>query len=282
MVDNTLMNAQESFTFGYIYVVLSQDGQILSYQTTLENVASEHTPSGSFVNSVVHPDDRQRFEQALQMLGSKGEAGMFVNCDLLVSETKAHFFDLYLEQNSNNEIHLIGVEHFENRRDALRPTLHTLMFNTKANKQQYRLNVLYVEDDKEIRHNFTRLLSSLGCSVIEAEDGAQALQLFYANRVDFIITDIMMPQIDGIDMIRKLRDEESDVPIIITSAYDDKPYLMKAIDLDVTSYLEKPFNLHDLLEVLDKVDKLLMVRQAQRDHDQVLHETLQKLKNPHP
>jgi len=114
------------------------------------------------------------------------------------------------------------------------------------------LSILFVEDEVGIRENIAHSLRYLASNVIEAENGSEGYKLYKKHKPDIIITDILMPVMDGITMVRKIREEDSQTCIIIATAHTDKEYLLGAIDLYLEQYLVKPVNLKKLLEALEK------------------------------
>ena len=118
------------------------------------------------------------------------------------------------------------------------------------------LTVLYVEDEKESRdmvHNgiLRHLFSRVHC----AEDGDKGIDLFKKNQCDLIITDLNMPNKNGIEMIREIREVDSEIPIIILSAHSDISYFLNSIELGVDGYILKPIREQNILSVIKKCAK---------------------------
>lgn len=106
--------------------------------------------------------------------------------------------------------------------------------------------VLIAEDEKEIRNIIKEYLGMESYAVDEAENGREALELFSQNRYDLILVDIMMPELNGWEVCRKVR-ESSEVPIIILSAKGQEYDKLKGFELGVDDYLVKPFSPKELL-----------------------------------
>ena len=102
------------------------------------------------------------------------------------------------------------------------------------------LTLLYVEDDRELREQFVRILQSKFKQVIEAEDGLQALEKYELHNPDMMLVDINIPKIDGLEVIELVRRNDKHTPIIVLSAYSDQIKLLKAIKLGLSDYLIKP------------------------------------------
>ncbi len=108
--------------------------------------------------------------------------------------------------------------------------------------------VLYVEDELSVQNQTTMILNDFVGEVLVASDGEEGLELALQKDVDLIITDIIMPKINGIEMLKKLKYEHKrDIPSIITTAYTDTEYLLDAIKLRVEGFIMKPINIRELI-----------------------------------
>ena len=112
------------------------------------------------------------------------------------------------------------------------------------------LSILYVEDELLIRKNAVEFLSRYCSHVYEAQDGKEGFQVFQEEDIDIIITDIKMPKLNGLDFVSKVREEDKNTPIIITTAHSDTEYLLKAVELQLVKYLIKPITSDKLKEAL--------------------------------
>lgn len=110
------------------------------------------------------------------------------------------------------------------------------------------LSVLYVEDSKTTRESMSILLKNKFKTVFIASDGEEGLFLCKKNRndINIIITDVNMPKLSGIEMVRELRKIDINVPVIFTSAYTDSDLLLGVMELGITDYLVKPFSIPNL------------------------------------
>lgn len=106
--------------------------------------------------------------------------------------------------------------------------------------------ILVVEDDKPIRNFIIAAISSQGYGYIETSKGNEAIALSMSNNPDLIILDLGLPDIDGIEVISKIR-EWSSVPIIIVSARENERQKVEALDKGADDYLTKPFGIGELL-----------------------------------
>ncbi len=115
------------------------------------------------------------------------------------------------------------------------------------------LRILYVEDDADTRQEQTRFLKKRVGHVAAAVHGAEALELSRTLDFDAVITDLRMPDMDGIAFVRAMREAGSQTPVIITSAYSDSDTILQTVDLGIVKYCVKPINTGDLLATLEKI-----------------------------
>ena len=106
--------------------------------------------------------------------------------------------------------------------------------------------ILVVEDDRPIRNFITASLKAQGFNYIEADKGSEAIALSMSYNPDLIILDLGLPDIDGIEVIAKIR-EWSKIPIIIVSARENERQKIEALDKGADDYLTKPFGIGELL-----------------------------------
>jgi len=108
------------------------------------------------------------------------------------------------------------------------------------------ITVLIVEDDKYIMSLTTIYLKDEGYKTVAAITGKEAVALFYANNPDIILLDLGLPDMDGMEVIRKIR-EKSSAPIIVVSAREEESEKIRALDLGADDYMTKPFHMGELL-----------------------------------
>lgn len=106
--------------------------------------------------------------------------------------------------------------------------------------------VMIVEDDPATRRLYRFLLTNSGFTVVEAEDGVAALERFAVQPADVIITDMNMPRMGGIDLVRTLRQNSSDVYVIMVTAFGTPDTEKHAFRAGVNEYLTKPFDFEEL------------------------------------
>lgn len=113
-------------------------------------------------------------------------------------------------------------------------------------------SVLFAEGDNIIRANMSGILVMLFGKVFSAANGEEAYKLYKDKSPDIIITDIKMPQKDGISLIRQIRQHDYEIPIILLSGFTDQELLINATDLSVDGYLVKPIELEKLSHTICK------------------------------
>ena len=115
------------------------------------------------------------------------------------------------------------------------------------------ISILIAEDEQELREYFAEYLQLFFTTVYQATNGTQALEFYRSKKPDIIITDINMPNIDGLSMIEQIRKNDKKTRIIITTAHSDKEMLLHAIELQLIKYLIKPIKSDELKALLLQV-----------------------------
>ena len=117
------------------------------------------------------------------------------------------------------------------------------------------VKILFVEDEVDLITIISDTLSKLGANFLTASNGEEGLKVLSENDdIKLIVTDINMPIMNGIDMIRKIRESGSDIPCVIMSAHTEPEYLKSADELNVTDYILKPFDFIKFINLVDKLD----------------------------
>ncbi|HWP97820.1 MAG TPA: HD domain-containing phosphohydrolase [Syntrophomonadaceae bacterium] len=136
------------------------------------------------------------------------------------------------------------------------------------------ISVLYVEDDRELRENTVRLLSNFFPCIDWADNGREGLNKYITGSYDLVITDINMPIMNGVKMVREIRALNSKQLIAVISAHDEANYLLELINLGVDSFVLKPVDVELLLTMLDKSIKLVKYAQREEEYKKNLEETV--------
>jgi len=135
------------------------------------------------------------------------------------------------------------------------------------------ISILYVEDDDQIRNVFGRYLKRKIKNVILAINGQEGYAMYLEHKPDLIVTDINMPIMSGLEMCSIIRDENGDIPIIITSAHSDTHFFQEAINIGVNMFLLKPVDMTQLYNTIkitseDIILKIKAQKEEKIDNDQ--------------
>lgn len=123
--------------------------------------------------------------------------------------------------------------------------------------------MLIVEDEGQVLKQMKIALEDFVGDIYTASNGKEAIEVLNNHKINILITDILMPKMDGLELIRYIRDDNIPLDsIIVTSAYSETNYMMDAIRLRVDGYLLKPINTKEMLEVIQK-----SIRLKQKDEE---------------
>lgn len=115
------------------------------------------------------------------------------------------------------------------------------------------IKILVCEDDKDLNRFVTASLRNMGYDITSCFDGEEGLEAIERVRFDMILTDIMMPKMDGFELAKEIRSFDKDVPIIFMTAKDDKPSKMFGYSIGIDDYVTKPFDMDVLLLKINAV-----------------------------
>ncbi len=132
-------------------------------------------------------------------------------------------------------------------------------------------NILYLEDEDKLREEFVSFLKKLFKNVYSGENGAVGLKLFDKYDVDIILTDINMPEIDGLKFAEIIKEKNKDIPIVLITAYTDTAFFIKAIDMRIDKFLIKPINGENFFKSIIDILTTLKVKK-----DKIKFENLSK------
>ncbi len=121
------------------------------------------------------------------------------------------------------------------------------------------LRILLVEDDKDLNYLTTLRMKKEGYEVISVYNGLDALTEFDNQKIDLIITDIMMPLCDGFEFARRVREENELIPIIFTTAREDKISKQIGYTIGIDDYIVKPFDLDELVMKIKSMARRLKI-----------------------
>ena len=124
------------------------------------------------------------------------------------------------------------------------------------------IKVLITDDDGDLRELLTEAVSNWGYAVSVAKDGDEALRRLRMDRYDIVITDLMMPGMDGLTLLGKIKELDREILVIIITGYATIETAVKAIELGAYDYIAKPFRLDELMIVIKNAcERLRLVMQ---------------------
>ena len=119
--------------------------------------------------------------------------------------------------------------------------------------------VLYVEDDLEIQEEMFLYMSKFFKNVVKADDGLEGLESYKQENFDIVITDLSMPNMNGIEMLEKIKVINKEQLVLITSAHSESEYMINAIKIGIDGYIIKPFEYeqlnYEIFKIVEKIDK---------------------------
>lgn len=117
---------------------------------------------------------------------------------------------------------------------------------------------LIIEDNLEIRENTSEILELAGYSVIMANDGKEGVDIASTKRPDIILCDIMMPEMNGYDVIKQLKSNKatSEIPFIYVTASAEKSEIKLAMEMGADGYVRKPFDVSELIDAINQALKV--------------------------
>lgn len=125
------------------------------------------------------------------------------------------------------------------------------------------LKVLYVEDEEATLHEMSRFLKKRVGKLICASNGIEALEIIKNDSFDLLITDLQMPDMDGIELLKALRESKNNIPAIITSAFSDSDNILQAVDLGIVKYCIKPIKTSELLTNMEKIATDILISKGE-------------------
>lgn len=129
------------------------------------------------------------------------------------------------------------------------------------------LKILYVEDEEQVRALVSKRLTRLSDFVVAKEDGAKALDLFRSGDFDMVISDISMPNMDGITMIKEIKKIDSEIPIALTTAHSDEDHFLASIEAGVDKYIIKPIDFEALKDTIYAFAKRIEDRKKAQEYE---------------
>ncbi|MGD2186613.1 MAG: hybrid sensor histidine kinase/response regulator [Desulfobacterales bacterium] len=141
---------------------------------------------------------------------------------------------------------------------------------------EIKKKILLVDDEQDIRDVLHLPLSDLGYEVIEAEDGDEALRIFLEVQPPIVLTDIKMPNMDGIELLRKIKQENPETEVVMITGHGDMDLAIKSLKYEATDFITKPINVNVLEIALQRVRDRIVTRQQLREYTESLEKLLRE------
>jgi len=136
--------------------------------------------------------------------------------------------------------------------------------------------ILLVDDEEDIRLVVGMALRDMGYDVLEAENGKEGLRLFRERHPPIVITDIKMPDIDGVDLLRKIKEEDPDTEVVMITGHGDMTVAIQSFQQEATDFITKPINVDDLEISLQRVHERIDARETLREYTRSLEKLVFK------
>ncbi len=123
------------------------------------------------------------------------------------------------------------------------------------------MKILVAEDDQFIREGIVEILQSEGYTTIVANDGQEAIDLFADQKPDFVLLDIMMPEIDGYEVCRRIRKTDEQIPVIFISAKSEEIDKVIGLELGADDFIVKPFGTREVIARIRAITRRCLAKQ---------------------
>ncbi|RLB90832.1 MAG: response regulator, partial [Deltaproteobacteria bacterium] len=124
-----------------------------------------------------------------------------------------------------------------------------------------QISILLVDDEEDIREVLEIALKDAGYRVLVAENGEKAFGIFKSKQPDIVITDIKMPVMDGIELLRQIKRENSETEVLMITGHGDMDLTIRSLKNEATDFITKPVNV-DILEIaIEKAVEKIIARQ---------------------
>lgn len=142
-----------------------------------------------------------------------------------------------------------------------------------------KVKLLFIEDDEIQRNELRTFLKRRVEKIYVAENGEDGLEKYKTLKPDIIITDLRMPKMGGLEFVKRVREKNRLIPIIIITAMNDKETILKSVDIGITNYIVKPVNTTELINILEDSVKTLLEMNSNDFESIVEKDKINNLKN---
>ncbi len=140
------------------------------------------------------------------------------------------------------------------------------------------ISILYAEDEDLFRETISEYLENRIESVITAKDGKSGLELFKIAQPDIVITDIAMPGMNGLRMLREIKKIQPEVLSIVTTSYGETSYFLEAIEIGVSRFVLKPFDLNELWLAIEQLSESIITKRQLKEQEQKQRKSEEELR----
>jgi DNA-binding NtrC family response regulator len=112
--------------------------------------------------------------------------------------------------------------------------------------------VLIIDDEKSILESLSSILTEEGFAVTTARDGREGLELFRRERPKIVLLDVWLPEIDGLEVLKEIREQDQDAVVIVISGHGTISTAVEAVKIGANDFLEKPLSIEKVLEVISR------------------------------
>ena len=136
--------------------------------------------------------------------------------------------------------------------------------------------ILLVDDEKDIREILHLSLADMGYQVLEAEDGDEALRIFQKVQPPIVLTDIKMPNMDGIELLQKIKRENPETEVIMITGHGDMDLAIKSLKYEATDFITKPINVNVLEIAMQRACDRIITRQQLKEYTESLERLIRE------
>ena len=224
---------------------LLNDRNLEIYQSDLERLLTEQTvptqiqiPANSVINycqQILNTPNNQHLVSDIQKINQASQSLLAMTNDI-ASTAKKH--------NTNQLSPISLINNITPIEEALSNSIDINCAQEKESfDKKYQNNILVVDDNETNRDLLSRYIRNQGYGVVTAINGKKALEMIQAEKYDLVLLDILMPEIDGYDVLKWIKNSElRHIPVIMISALDEIESVVKCIEMGAEDYLSKPFN----------------------------------------
>lgn len=142
-----------------------------------------------------------------------------------------------------------------------------------------KIRILFIEDDDVQRSEFSIFLKRRFDKVYLSKNGEEGFRKYIEQKPDMILTDLRMPKVNGLELVKKIRTLDRLIPIIIITAINDKETILKSVDIGITNYIVKPINVKELMNALEEASKTLLEIDSDKFSSMIDKNKINNLKN---